>query len=135
MKIGRMAVIAAVLFISSTVAVELRRHSESGRWVGYGWLSDTFGADKTPVRYWYKAAVVSVHDTLLFHYYELVASFDPDCILTFREFRNPFNPLSIGKDATAKVAMRSGVIYLVDKRGRLHKGQLVMQALMAKRLP
>ena len=112
----------------------------SGLYIGGCWLllrwENTAGAGKLSVRQWHTAEVVSVHETRLFHYYEIIASFDPGCRLTYREFRNPLNPLSISVGATIKVVPAAyGVIYVTDERGRMHKGYPVMQALMAKPIP
>lgn len=112
----------------------------SALYIGGCWLfllwETTAGAGKPPVRHWHTAEVVSVHETRIFHYYEIIASFDPGFKLTYREFRNPLNPLSISKGATIKVAARPyGNVYLIDERGRVHKGYPVMQALVAKPAP
>ena len=92
-----------------------------------------------PARRWHSAQVVSVDSAGFFRYFTIIDSRDPECRLKYIEFRNPFRPLSISKGMTvlvAQVQARGGpIVYLVDQRGRQHDGRLVLQSLMARRVP
>jgi len=92
----------------------------------------TFLFAKHPTRRWHNAQVLSVEESGLFRYFEIIDSHDPSCILKYLELRNPFRPLSIRKGTIVRVAEGVGpMIYLMDQRGREHKGRLILQGLMA----
>src|SRR5436309_14584415 len=83
------------------------------------------------VRKWHDAEVVSVKSIATVRTYEIIDSYDPRCRLTYREFWNPIRPLAISEGTKVRIAAGSGpTIYLIDKRGRTHKGTLLMQVLM-----
>ena len=91
----------------------------------------TFLFAKHPTRRWHDAEVLSVEQLALFRYFEIIDSHDPSCILKYREWRNPFRPLSISKETIVRVAEGGGpTIYLTDQRGREHRGRLILQGLM-----
>jgi len=81
---------------------------------------------------WHSATVVTVANSGWARYFETVDSRDPDCRLLYRE-RNPFRPLSLTPGAEIQVAHAPYAgIFVRDQRGRLHKGAMVRQALMAR---
>jgi hypothetical protein len=87
-------------------------------------------------RHWRKAEVVSVGSVVLFRYFEIIDSFDPSCRLTYREVTNPFKPLSLKKGVTVQIAGgKDNTVYLIDQRGRVHKGSLALQILMPPPIP
>ena len=83
-----------------------------------------------PPGHWRKADVVTVHSGWFFRYFEIIDSFDPSCRLTYREVRSPFKPLSLKGGTTAQITGWDRHIYLMDDRGRVHKGTLMVQDLM-----
>lgn len=87
-------------------------------------------------RHWRNAKVVALETRGLLRHFDVIDSYDPDCIVSAVEIRNPFRPLSIKKGATVQVAMLPpGHIYLRDEHGREHDGTILSFALMPKRIP
>jgi hypothetical protein len=91
---------------------------------------------KPSLRHWRNAKVVAVETCTFRRHFDVIDSYDPDCIVSAIEFRNPFRPLSITKGATVQIARApGGHIFLQDEHGREHKGTIVLIGLMAKRVP
>jgi hypothetical protein len=89
----------------------------------------------TSVRHWHNARVVAVETKGLVRQFDLIDSYDPDCILRAVEFRNPFRPLSMGRGATVRISQApGGHIYLKDDHGREHEGRIVLFGLMANHI-
>ena len=87
------------------------------------------------MRHWHNAEVVAVETRGFLRHFDVIDSYDPDCIVRAVEIRNPLRPLSITKGATVLVQVPGGHIYLRDEYGREHVGRIVLWALMAKRVP
>jgi hypothetical protein len=76
------------------------------------------------------ARVAAIHHSLLFRYVEIIAAGDPSCVLTYREFRDPFNPLSITAGSTTTITDHGNSLTMIDEKGHRHHVSLASQSLM-----